>query len=366
MDESASAGQERSSTGPEARRQRAPCAPPRPAAPGARASRLSERGGRGPGRAWRGPYGSRRASTSARGMAAASSSRDRSDGCSCACDPSTRVGDPADTMEPSGRRWPPAPRRRRRPALVFAGIPDRFPGIRWALFHTGGGIPFLAGRLDPGYEAYPRCRRDLHRPPSEVLREFWYDTVNFDPRCLRLAVDFAGPDRILAGSDKPHMIGSLERMKESIDAPELEGDDRRGVLGRTPGGCWGWPEPVGGTSPFRPGLPTCTRPNWGGRPRGRGGHSRHGDGVAQPESAGVPCVSRARPRLRPPEGLACRRERSGGTDVHGRAGSPLGFAGRAGHGVEVAVRRPVASRTQARWQPAPWWSRSPARALSPR
>lgn len=115
--------------------------------------------------------------------------------------------------------------------LVYAGIPDRFPAIRWALCHTGGAIPFLAERLDRGYEAFPRCRADLHRRPSEVLREFHYDTVNFDPRCLRLALDFAGPERVLAGSDYPHMIGSLDGMRESIDALDLDGPDRRRVLG---------------------------------------------------------------------------------------------------------------------------------------
>lgn len=115
--------------------------------------------------------------------------------------------------------------------LVYAGIPDRFPGIRWALCHTGGAIPFLAERLDRGYQAFPRCRADLGRPPSEVLREFHYDTVNFDPRCLRLALDFAGAERVLAGSDYPHMIGSLDQMKASIDALDLDAPDRERVLG---------------------------------------------------------------------------------------------------------------------------------------
>ncbi len=36
--------------------------------------------------------------------------------------------------------------------LVFAGVPERFPGIRWVLGHLGGTIPYLAERLDRGYE----------------------------------------------------------------------------------------------------------------------------------------------------------------------------------------------------------------------
>ncbi|MFQ5678778.1 MAG: amidohydrolase family protein [Gemmatimonadota bacterium] len=115
--------------------------------------------------------------------------------------------------------------------LVFAGIPDRYPRIRWALGHLGGAIPYLAERLDRGYEAFPRCREHLARPPSEVLRGFCYDTVNFDPAALRLAIEFAGADRLLAGSDYPHMIGSPERMIGSIRALGLPAAEEAKVLG---------------------------------------------------------------------------------------------------------------------------------------
>jgi aminocarboxymuconate-semialdehyde decarboxylase len=78
-------------------------------------------------------------------------------------------------------------------------------------------------RLDRGYEAFPECRRHIDRPPSEYLRQFYYDTVNFDARALQLAIGFAGVDRILAGSDYPHLIGSLEKMRQSIQRLRLDG-----------------------------------------------------------------------------------------------------------------------------------------------
>lgn len=115
--------------------------------------------------------------------------------------------------------------------LVFAGVPERHPRIRWVLAHLGGAIPYLAERLDRGFEAFDSCRRHIDRPPTEYLRRFYYDTVNFDPACLRLAIDFAGADRILAGSDYPHMIGSLERMLGSIRELGLDAADEERVLG---------------------------------------------------------------------------------------------------------------------------------------
>lgn len=115
--------------------------------------------------------------------------------------------------------------------LVFSGVVERFPGIRWVLAHLGGAIPYLAERLDRGYHAFEDCRENTSRPPSEYLRSFYYDTVNFDPEALRLAIDFAGVDQLVAGSDYPHMIGSLEMMLASIDQLGLDAGDKAKILG---------------------------------------------------------------------------------------------------------------------------------------
>lgn len=116
-------------------------------------------------------------------------------------------------------------------SLVFRGIPARFPDIRWVLGHLGGAIPYLAERLDRGYEAFPDCRVHIDRPPTEYLRKFFYDGVNFDPRAVRFAADFAGASQILAGSDYPHQIGSIAKMKESLGAAELSAGERAAIMG---------------------------------------------------------------------------------------------------------------------------------------
>lgn len=116
-------------------------------------------------------------------------------------------------------------------SLVFAGVVERFPNITWVLAHLGGAIPYLAERLDRGYRAFPSCREHLSQPPSEYLRRFYYDTVNFDPAALRLAIDFAGTDRILAGSDFPHQIGSLRSMVESLAQLRVSEDERAAIAG---------------------------------------------------------------------------------------------------------------------------------------
>ena len=115
--------------------------------------------------------------------------------------------------------------------LVFSGVVERHPRIRWILGHLGGAIPYLAERLDRGFEAYPECRVHIARPPSEYLKKFFYDTVNFDPNALRLAVEFAGASQLLAGSDYPHLISSMAKMQESIAALRLSANDTARILG---------------------------------------------------------------------------------------------------------------------------------------
>jgi aminocarboxymuconate-semialdehyde decarboxylase len=115
--------------------------------------------------------------------------------------------------------------------LVFSGVVEKFPRIRWVLAHLGGAIPYLAERLDRGYFAFKDCREHINKPPSEYLKDFYYDTVNFDLKALQLAVDFAGADHLVAGSDYPHQIGSQEKMVASIEKLNISSKDKEAIYG---------------------------------------------------------------------------------------------------------------------------------------
>jgi aminocarboxymuconate-semialdehyde decarboxylase len=117
--------------------------------------------------------------------------------------------------------------------LVMSGVVKRHPRIKWVLGHLGGTIPYLAERLDRGWRAFKECRAHIDEPPTAYLkRHFWYDTVNFAQGPLKLAIEFAGVGRILAGSDYPHMIGSIPLMLEAIKALPISDDDKELILGR--------------------------------------------------------------------------------------------------------------------------------------
>jgi aminocarboxymuconate-semialdehyde decarboxylase len=115
--------------------------------------------------------------------------------------------------------------------LVFSGVVDRHPNIRWVLTHMGGAIPYLAERLDRGYRAFADCRAHTSQLPSETLKQFYFDTVNFNPSAMRLALEFAGEDHLLAGSDYPHQIGSIPLMLESIERFDVDGRVKEKIRG---------------------------------------------------------------------------------------------------------------------------------------
>ncbi len=116
-------------------------------------------------------------------------------------------------------------------SLVFSGVVEKFPNIKWVLGHLGGAVPYLAERFDRGYEAFEECRRNISKLPSEYLKNFYYDTVNFDVNALQFAIDFAGSEHIVAGSDYPHQIGSIEKMLASIEKLDISQEEKTNILG---------------------------------------------------------------------------------------------------------------------------------------
>lgn len=116
--------------------------------------------------------------------------------------------------------------------LVFGGVLERHPTLKVVLGHLGGTVPYVAERMDRGYEAYEECRQHISRPASEYVRRMYVDTVNFHPGALRFGIEFMGPDRVLFGSDYPHEVGSVAMARAAVAGLDLDEAARRKILGR--------------------------------------------------------------------------------------------------------------------------------------
>jgi aminocarboxymuconate-semialdehyde decarboxylase len=114
--------------------------------------------------------------------------------------------------------------------MCFDGLLQEFPDIRWIVAHLGGAVPYLIERMDNGWRDFPECRAKIDELPSLYLKRLYYDTVNFNPHLLRMVHEMIGPDRMVLGSDYPHLLGSIDRAVSSIESLEIPEEDKRKIF----------------------------------------------------------------------------------------------------------------------------------------
>jgi aminocarboxymuconate-semialdehyde decarboxylase len=106
--------------------------------------------------------------------------------------------------------------------LLMSGLFDRYPDLKVVLCHGGGFLPFQLGRLERGFRAVPgRVAVDAIRPPAEVARQLYYDTVLHSPQALRFLIDLVGPEHVLLGSDYPFEMGDPDPLQTLQAVPGL-------------------------------------------------------------------------------------------------------------------------------------------------
>jgi predicted TIM-barrel fold metal-dependent hydrolase len=117
--------------------------------------------------------------------------------------------------------------------LVYSGVFERFRGIRWIFSHLGGTTPFLIHRFDNYYHQFPECRQHINRPPSEILRSAYFDTVTTNVPALRCALDIFEAGQFVFGTDYPHVPGGISQFTAVIGEVELSSSDSAAIRWKT-------------------------------------------------------------------------------------------------------------------------------------
>jgi aminocarboxymuconate-semialdehyde decarboxylase len=93
-------------------------------------------------------------------------------------------------------------------ALIFSGVLDRFPALKFGFFEIGiGWIPWLLDRLDMAYDARPAAREKAQRRPKDCFNNFYFSFGSEDST-LPDVVKRIGSSRLMIGSDYPHPDGT--------------------------------------------------------------------------------------------------------------------------------------------------------------
>jgi len=116
--------------------------------------------------------------------------------------------------------------------LIYGGVLERHPALRVVLYHGGGALPSLIGRLDMGYGLVPECRSAIPRPPSTYVTQFFFDTIAHNRRMLRYLTDTYGAEHLVVGSDYPLAAGLAHPVAE-VKALGLSPEAEAAILGGT-------------------------------------------------------------------------------------------------------------------------------------
>jgi aminocarboxymuconate-semialdehyde decarboxylase len=114
--------------------------------------------------------------------------------------------------------------------MCYDGMFKDFPGIRWICGHLGGAVPYLMERMDNGYRDFVECRAKIDELPSVYLKRLYYDTVNFNPHMLMMVRNMMGADRMVMGSDYPHLLGSIDRAVSSIENLDVAEAEKHNIF----------------------------------------------------------------------------------------------------------------------------------------
>jgi len=114
--------------------------------------------------------------------------------------------------------------------MVMTGVMERHPGLRVLLAHGGGALMAVRGRLRHAHGFQPQARARLRQSPDESIRRFHFDTLTHDDALLRGLIEYAGPDRVLLGSDYPFDMGD-PRHADTVRALGLDPEVEAAVLG---------------------------------------------------------------------------------------------------------------------------------------
>jgi aminocarboxymuconate-semialdehyde decarboxylase len=126
--------------------------------------------------------------------------------------------------------------------LVFGGVVERFPRIKFFMVHGGGFVPYQFGRWNHGWQVRPEPQAKLKQAPEAGVRSLYFDTILHGRPALEYLVSTFGAAHVLLGSDYPYDMGTLEcaRQVRALAIPEtdratiLSGAAVLGSVGGTP------------------------------------------------------------------------------------------------------------------------------------
>lgn len=114
-------------------------------------------------------------------------------------------------------------------SLIFGGVLEACPDLRFGFVHGGGYSPYQIGRWDHGWKHRPEARVHIDAPPSTYYRRMYFDTLTHDTDALRFLGTSVGWDHVIVGTDYPFDMSDRDPVR-SVTSVGLTASQERLVL----------------------------------------------------------------------------------------------------------------------------------------
>ncbi len=127
--------------------------------------------------------------------------------------------------------------------LVFSGVLDKYPNLKFITHHCGGMVPFFDQRIISGYDLTEADNLELEAPyirslakrPVEYFRMFYNDTAVYGSTpALMCGYSFFGAGHLLFGTDMPydteHGHRHIRETIRSVEQMDIPDSDRKKIF----------------------------------------------------------------------------------------------------------------------------------------
>jgi len=116
--------------------------------------------------------------------------------------------------------------------LIQDGTLDLFPRLKICAAHGGGYLPSYSSRNDQCLIAFPNLCKPLKKPPTEYLKQLYYDSVLFTPEDMRHLIAVVGASQVVVGTDYP-TLWNRTPVDRILAVPGLNDAERISIFGNT-------------------------------------------------------------------------------------------------------------------------------------
>ena len=115
--------------------------------------------------------------------------------------------------------------------LIFDGVLERHPGLKFVVVHGGAFVAAYAARMDHAWAQREDCCLHIDRPPTSYLKDMYFDNVVFANDQLEFLIKKYGADKIVLGTDYPFDMAEYDPTEHVMGIDSISTADKEAICG---------------------------------------------------------------------------------------------------------------------------------------